>query len=77
MGEDDRNKVNKTDDSDLDLLIEFDDGTIDDVAGCGNWHLEEMHDGYFSLVVESEDLDEPAHFDIYAENGKVRVSRSG
>lgn len=49
----------------------FEDGTIDDLAGEGKWHIEKLRDNLFYLG--SEINGEYVKFHIYADNGEIIV----
>jgi len=55
------------------LYQELEDGTVDDVAGYGNWHLEKMSEKYLSFVVTDEEQETTGWFTITIEDGGVVV----
>lgn len=59
----------------ISLYEELDDGTIDDIAGNGYWHLEKMKEGVFSLVVMGE-CDEKRVLWLKEQDGDIKVEVS-
>lgn len=51
----------------------YNDGTIDDVCGEGQWHLEDMGET-FSFIVGNH-TDGVEMFTVHAKNGSVVVER--
>lgn len=57
----------------INLYEEVEDGTIDDIAGEGYWHLEKMREGVFSLTFGDGKSGEFQTIHIEAEDGDIKV----
>lgn len=60
----------------VDVCRRNEGGTVDEIAGHGLWHLEDMGDSFAFITGEyNEDSDSREMYHIRAEDGQVVVER--